>query len=260
MGGRTWQRFVLGKNRWDPRATRSLPIPAMPFPEDLAGRTQGSDTGLDCTFEGIYLDDGFGMSILGADEPLTGAPDADRLVAASTHVDPGGRVRLQLFADKSRGQVHLQIFRHTFNEAGWRVAVDKVQYGLSLDLLGLGITTQGEGALYVPETKRQGMLIDIAATMESAAVDGTVARDDFETLVGRSSNLGQVAAEANVYPQPMYRMQNAKSKWVDKRSRRMVSFKPRRIQLRGSSPTQIRCHSRRWPGTRQRWKQVSQYR
>ena len=200
----------------------------------------GSDG--DCTFEGIYLDDGFGMSILGAGEPLTGAPDARRPVAASTHVDPGGRVRLQLFADKARGQVHLQIFRHTFNEAGWRVAVEKVQHGLSLDLLGLGITSQGEGALYVPETKRQGMLVDIGAAMEPTAADGTVARDDFETLVGRSSNLGQVAAEANVYLQPMYRMQNAKAKYVDKRSQRMVNFKPRRIKLRGKSPTQIRCY------------------
>ena len=143
--------------------------------------------------------------------------------------------------------MHLQIFRHTFNEAGWRVAVDKVQYGLSLDLLGLGITSQGEGALYVPETKRQGMLVDIGAAMEPTAADGTVARDDFETLVGRSSNLGQVAAEANVYLQPMYRMQNAKVKYVDKRSQRMVNFKPRRIKLRGNSPTELRSDAtRRW--------------
>ena len=102
--------------------------------------------------------DGFGASILGPGEPLTGAADASKPVAASTTVNPDGRVRLELFADKARGQTHLQIFQSTFNEAGWRVAISKVQHGLSLDLLGLGITTSGDGALFVPETKRLGML------------------------------------------------------------------------------------------------------
>ena len=169
-------------------------------------------------------------SILGPGEPLTGAADATKPVAASTTVNPDGRVRLELFADKARGQTHLQIFQSTFNEAGWRVAISKVQHGLSLDLLGLGITTRGDGALFVPETKRLGMLSDIDATIEPASADGTVGRDDFETLVGRSSHLGQVAAEANVYLQPLYRMQNAKSKYVDRRLQKTVSFKPRRIK------------------------------
>ena len=195
----------------------------------------------DCDFDGIYLDDGFGASILGPGEPLTGAADASKPVAVSTTVNPDGRVRLELFADKARGQTHLQIVQSTFNEAGWRVAISKVQHGLSLDLLGLGITTLGDGALFVPEVKRLGMIADIDVTIEPTATDGTVQREGFETLVGRSSHLGQVACEANVYLQPLYRMQNAKAKYVDRRLRKTVAFKPRRIKVKGSSPTQVRC-------------------
>ena len=196
----------------------------------------------DCDFASIYLDDGSGATVLGPGEPLRGAPNVrEQPVVAALTVDPGGRVRLELFGDKSRGQVHLQIMRSTFNEAGWRVAVEKVQYGLSLDLLGLGITSQGDGTLYVPEAKRLGMIEDISQALQPRQADGAVERDDFERLVGRSSNLGQVAAEANVYLQPLYVMQNAKSKYADRRSGRMVCFKPRRIITRGSGPTQIRC-------------------
>ena len=59
MGGRTWQRFVLGKNCWDPGATRSLPIPAMPFPEDLAGqkallRILPTVAEGDCRYDALY--------------------------------------------------------------------------------------------------------------------------------------------------------------------------------------------------------------
>ena len=196
----------------------------------------------DCEFAMIYLDDGSGLAVLGAGEPLTGAPDVcERPVASSVTVDPGGRVRLGVFGDKSRGQVHLQIFQDTFTEAGWRVSVEKTQYGQSLDLLGLGITTHGEGALFVPEAKQQGMVADVQAALEPAAKDGSVDREDFDRLVGRAGNLGQVAAEAKVYLQPLYRMLNAKSKYVDRRAQRVVSFKPKRIVLRGSGPTQIRC-------------------
>ena len=196
----------------------------------------------DCDFASIYLDDGSGLAVLGAGEPLTGAPDVrKRPVASSVTVDPGGRVRLSLFGDKSRGQVHLQIFQDTFVEAGWRMSIEKIQYGLSLDLLGLGITTHGEGALFVPEAKRQGMIMDIQAAIEPVAKDGSVDREDFDRLVGRAGNLGQVAAEAKVYLQPLYRMLNAKSKYVDRRAQQTVSFKPKRIVLRGRGPTQIRC-------------------
>ena len=164
----------------------------------------------DTSFAMIYLDDGSGLSILGEGEPLHGAPDKRRIVSTSTTVDPSGRVRLSVFGNLSRGQTHLAIMRATFQEAGWRVAVDKVQYGLSLDLLGIGITSDGGGALFVPETKRRGLLMDIAEQQHPTSTDATVEREDVERLVGRSSHLGQVAAEANTYLQPMYRMQNAK--------------------------------------------------
>jgi hypothetical protein len=194
-----------------------------------------------CSFEIIYLDDGSGLTVLEPGEPLHGAPNPrERPVASSVTVDPSGRVRLSLFGNQSRGEVHLCIMRSTFQEAGWRVAVEKVQYGLSLDLLGLGISTEGDGALFVQEAKRQGMIRDIGAMMEPTDQHGEVEREDFERLVGRASHLGQVAAEANAYLQPLYRMQNAKRRRVCKR-RGIVKVKPRRIQLRGTGPAQASC-------------------
>ena len=110
-------------------------------------------------------------------------------MAVSTTVNPDGRVRLELFADKARGQTHLQMFQSTFNEAGLRVAISKIQHDLSLDQLGLGITTLGDGALFVHEVKRLGMIAKIDQTIDPTSEDGTVQQDEFETLVGRSSNL-----------------------------------------------------------------------
>ena len=122
----------------------------------------------DCDFASIYLDDGPGLTVLGEGEPLMGAPDK-RPVASSVTVDPSGRVRLALFGDKSRGQVHLQIFQHTFMEAGWKIALEKIQYGLTLDLLGLGITSDGEGAMFVQEATRRGMIQEITDVCRTPA-------------------------------------------------------------------------------------------
>ena len=197
----------------------------------------------DCDFASIYLDDGSGLTVLGEGESLMGAPDKrNRPVASSVTVDPGGRVRLALFGDKSRGQVHLQIFQHTFMEAGWKIALEKIQYGLTLDLLGLGVTSDGEGAMFVQEAKRRGMIQEITDVQNPRSACGSVLRAEFERLVGRASNMGQVVCEANPYLQPMYRLQHAKHKRVDRRSGRMVKFKPGRIVTRGGGPTQARCH------------------
>ena len=58
-----------------------------------------------------------------------------------------------------------------------------------------------------------------------------------------------MACEANLYLQPLYRMQNAKSKYVDRRLQKTVNFKleapSRRIKVKGSSPTQIRSRVQR---------------
>ena len=197
----------------------------------------------DCDFSSIYLDDGSGLTVLGPGEPLEGAPDVlNRPVASSVTVEPNGRVKLALFGDQSRGQIHLQIFQCTFLEAGWKVSLGKRQYAFTLDLLGLGITSEGDGAMFVQEAKRRGMIEEVTAVGNPRAACGTVLRADFERLVGRTSNMGQVVCEANPYLQPMYRMQNAKHTRVDRRSGRMVKFKPGRIKMRGGGPTQARCH------------------
>ena len=176
-------------------------------------RVGGAAAG-DEAFASIYLDDGSGMSILGEGEPLCGAPDrASQPVATSVTVDPSGRVRLGVFGDKSRGQTHLAIVASTFVEAGWQIALSKLQYGFSLDLLGLGITSEGDGALFVPEVKRLSLIEDIGAQQGDSGVKAS--RQEVETLVGRMSHIGQVACEANPYLQPMYRMQNAKARVRD---------------------------------------------
>ena len=179
----------------------------------------------DTAFASIYLDDGSGLTVLGAGEPVHGAPDVrGRPVASSVTVDPSGSVRLGVFGDKSRGQTHLAIVEATFVDAGWKVAIGKKQYGLSLDLLGQGITSQGDGALYVPEAKRLGLIEDIEAQQGPAeqASDSplSVAREEVERLVGRLSNVGQIACEANPYLAPMYRVQNARISVQAKAGRR----------------------------------------
>jgi hypothetical protein len=198
-------------------------------------REEGAGDG--CTMSMIYLDDASGMSVLGADEPLRGAASKARPVTTSVTVDPDGRVRVAAFGDMSRGEVHLAIMRATFQEAGWRVAVEKVQYGLTIDLLGLGITTAGEGAIFVPEVKRLGMIAEVEHCLKPA--EGLVERADLDRLVGRASHIGQVAPEANAYLQPMYRMLHAKvAKKRATKDGMIVKVKPRRIKVCGLGKTQ----------------------
>jgi hypothetical protein len=199
----------------------------------------------DTAFASIYLDDGSGMSILGEGEPLHGAPDVRaRPVASSVTVDPGGRVRLGVFGDKSRGQTHLAIVAATFEEAGWKVAIDKFQYGVTLDLLGLGITTAGDGALFVPEPKRLGMIDEITAQQHDAQEQLVVPRDAVEGLVGRLSHVGQVACEANAYLQPMYKLQNAKISIKKRGGTGRKKVLPRRIKVGGGTGPTVKAYQR----------------
>lgn len=62
-----------------------------------------------------------------------------------------------------------QFVRQTFQEVGWEIAIDEVQLGWNLDLLGFAISTQGDGCMSVPEAKRRGMIADAGCLLEAAA-------------------------------------------------------------------------------------------
>lgn len=76
-------------------------------------------------------------------------------------------------------------------------------------MLGFAISAEGDGRIFVPEAKRRGMLIELAGQLDPAASDGSVARGEFDTLVGRLSHPAAVAAEGNAYLQPMFTMAKA---------------------------------------------------
>lgn len=119
----------------------------------------------------------------------------------------------------SRPEAHLAIIRHTFNQAGWDVGIDKIQVGWKLDLLGFAISAEGKGRVYVPEAKRQGMLVDVAGQVEPRTADGSVLREEVDTtLVGRVSHLAAVAAEGNSYLQPMFAMARARRRVIVKQA------------------------------------------
>jgi hypothetical protein len=111
-------------------------------------------------------------------------------------------------------------------------------------LLGLGITTAGEGALYVPEPKRLGLIDEIAAQQQGSDQQLVVPRDAVEGLVGRMSHVGQVACEANAFLQPMYKMQNAKITIKDRRGRIRKKVLPRRIKVGGGSGPTVKAYQR----------------
>ena len=192
-------------------------------------------------FSSIYIDDGSGLVPLAAGEPLTGAPPGAPPTAVGLGVEPardGGtpRVRLRLYHDMSRPQIHLAIVRDTFMEAGWDIAVDKVQLGLSIENLGLAVSSEGEGCMFAPEAKRLGLIADIDAQLTEPS--GEVQRTDVEKLVGRCSHIAQVACEGNAHLQPMYRFQNAT--WSTKATvgKSAQRVRPRWLQMQGKSATQ----------------------
>ena len=183
-----------------------------------SGSPRGSTERTDCTAAVIYIDDALGLSVHGEGEPITGRLDSAALpVLASIHVesdvDSGGkesaRVKLFLFAEMSRGQTHLSLMSDSFREAGWGVVDEKNQLGWGIDELGMHCTSEGEGALEVPEAKRQGMIEDIKA--QQPPPEGTLDqpkahRSIVETLQGRCLHIAQAAPEANAYLAPMYRV------------------------------------------------------
>lgn len=86
-------------------------------------------------------------------EPLRGRAAASEPVLLEVEVSRGV-VCVHLRVALSRPETHLAIVRRTFQEAGWDIALDKVQLGFSLNLLGLGISAEGEGALYVQKGEK----------------------------------------------------------------------------------------------------------
>ena len=222
-------------------------------------RSERTGTRQEISFQSIYIDDGSGLTVLGEGEPLRGAAPGGPRTAAGLSVEPSRagetpRVRLHLYHNHSRPEIHLAIVRRTFEEAGWGVADDKVQLDFWIELLGLGIDSEGDGCVFVPDVKRRGMLRDIASMLDvggAARARGTVDRADVETLTGRCSHLAQVVCEGNAFLQPLYRFQNAR--WAvasPARKRRVaggrpsvtssaiVKVRPRRLQLCGKSPAQ----------------------
>ena len=142
-----------------------------------------------------------------AGESLTGAPNyRAKPITMSFGVEPNGKVKVSTYVDHSRAQVDLAIMRATFKEAGWDIAVDKVQLGFQIQELGMLLSSDGDGLLTVPEAKRQGMLVEIADHQEPSSNDGSVTSEDVDGLTGRCLHIAQVASEANAYLQPMYAM------------------------------------------------------
>ena len=192
-------------------------------------------------FAMVYLDDGSGCCPLARDEPLHGAPPGAPAVRAYTSVEPaphggGVHVRLFLFVNKSRPECHLSLVETTCEEAGWGIAADKKQLGFEVDLLGVAVSTSGEGCVYAQEAKREGIRRDIAAML--GAPRGVAERQDIEQLTGRCSNLAQVVCEGNAYLQPMYRFQNAQ--WTVKHNGSgAIRVKPRRLAVIGTTPNQV---------------------
>ena len=198
-------------------------------------------------FGHVYLDDASGMSVLGEGEPLRGtAGIAPSRVNASLDVDPAlpgragepPRVRLRLFVAKSRAEIHLAIVCGTYEEAGWSIAQPKIQLGFTIDQLGLAITSEGDGCLFMQEAKRRGLETEIGDQLRASF---TVARTLVEKLTGRLSHASMVVAEGNAYLQPLYRFMNARwtitaARESPEQKRRLV--KPPFLTIRGGSHTQ----------------------
>lgn len=96
--------------------------------------------------------------------------------------------------------------------------------------------------MYVPETKRLGMMRDIDDQLAAAREGRRVCREEVERLVGRTSHVAQVAAEGNAFLKPLYRLEKAthrvtkscfkKGELVERRKMRV---RPRWIQVGSSS-------------------------
>ena len=199
--------------------------------------TCGIDQG--CGQSVIYLDDGLGLTVLGQGEPLTGAVDfTARPVKTGFGMQPDGSIKLNCYVNQSRAQVDLAIMRATFQEAGWGIAIEKIQLGWQLEELGMLLSSEGEGMLTVPEPKRQGMLVEIDEQRQPASNDNAVTSEAVDGLVGRCLHIAMAAPEANAFLQPMYAMKEATRVIGTRKDGSKMRVRPSRIVVQGERPKQ----------------------
>ena len=201
--------------------------------KDECGIEQG------CGQSVIYLDDGLGLTVLGPGEQIEGTTDfAAAPVRAGLGMQPDGSIKLSCYVNQSRAQIDLAIMRATFQEAGWGIAVDKVQLGLKLEQLGMLLSSEGDGMLTVPEPKRQGMLIEIDEQRQPSSNDNAVSSEEVDGLVGRCLHIAMAAPEANAFLQPMYAMKEAMRVVGTRADGSKVRVRPSRIAVQGERPKQ----------------------
>lgn len=187
----------------------------------------------------IYLDDGLGFTPLSPGEPLMGSiAFADQPIDTRLGVEPGGRVSLDTFVNKSRVQIDLAIMRATFQEAGWGIAEDKCQMGFRIEELGMLLSSEGDGALTVPEAKRQGMLVEIDGQQFPPSAKGIVSSEDVDGLVGRCLHIAMAVPEANAQLQPMWAMKEARRTIAKRANGSRIRVKPRALVVVGESAAQ----------------------
>ena len=106
--------------------------------------------------------------------------------------------------------------------------------------LGLQCSSDGDGALAVPEAKRLGMIEDIKAMQPPPAgrlpAHGRSPRDHVETVIGRCGHLAMVAPEANAYMSPMYRVSCSKVSVRTASRQSRIRMLPSAILVSGSGP------------------------
>ena len=104
--------------------------------------------------------------------------------------------------------MHSAIAARTFRAAGWSISISKLQIGTSLDELGLAISSEGDGALSIPEAKRQGLLVEISWHRPPLAVHPGVARPQLERLVGRLLHVATVMPASPPWLEALYRIKS----------------------------------------------------
>ena len=155
-------------------------------------------------FQQVYLDDAMGATVM--------APSERWCVKLPRAKYVDGKLKLDFEHERpftlARPDMHLVIAASTFEEAGWRCGPEKMQRGLTVVLLGLGITSVEAGALFCPEEKRRGYREELRA-VRAPDGDGCQSRDTIESVTGRLGHISQIEPGGKLYLNPMYIMANA---------------------------------------------------
>ena len=116
-----------------------------------------------CSPSYIYLDDAHGATV---NDMVYTIKKGQQILSSSIQVHYDGRIRLYILPTTNRPRAHLLLTTAAFNEAGWKVAEEKVQLGSKLDLLGYTLDAESE-RVWVPDVKRRGLLRDIDAQLQT---------------------------------------------------------------------------------------------